>query len=355
MGDTLMFHTSLMKNIKYNGMRKFKLIILFVVLSFNIYCQNIRSLILINPTVLNVKSIDYLLKNNYITIPNLKIIGLYNKNQNYDFSQTQDWIMQNNASYFEMQGYDLNINTDSLFLYNKCSKIFKEIFEKSDGIIFTGGDDIPPFIYMEKTKLQTEILDYERLYEMSFLFHLLGRENSKGDVKPLLLEKPNYCVVGICLGMQSLNVACGGTLYQDIPSEIYGFQTFEDVLKLPKDNQHKNYSKRISYTKDNIIAIFHEIKISKDFIKFLNINSTQNPIVASVHHQCVKRLPDSFYILATSIDGKVIESIKHKTFKNVIGVQFHPEYTKLYETKQYQASQTIEFGKAFWHWISCGF
>jgi len=55
------------------------------------------------------------------------------------------------------------------------------------------------------------------------------------------------------------------------------------------------------------------------------------PNVLSSHHQCTNRIGYNINVAGLSMDGKVIEAIKHNRFKNVVGVQFHPEPPFLYE------------------------
>ena len=56
----------------------------------------------------------------------------------------------------------------------------------------------------------------------------------------------------------------------------------------------------------------------------------QEPYVLSSHHQAVGKLGKNMEVIATSLDGKIIEGLQHKIFKEVIGVQFHPEQASLY-------------------------
>jgi putative glutamine amidotransferase len=57
---------------------------------------------------------------------------------------------------------------------------------------------------------------------------------------------------------------------------------------------------------------------------------SDNPLVLSSHHQAIRELGENLYTIATSMDGKIPEIIRHVTFENVLGVQFHPEYAALY-------------------------
>ena len=56
----------------------------------------------------------------------------------------------------------------------------------------------------------------------------------------------------------------------------------------------------------------------------------QQPYVLSSHHQAVGKKGHNLEVIATSMDGKVVEGLQHKVFREVIGVQFHPEQSSLY-------------------------
>jgi len=322
------------------------------------------TIILVNPTYGNLEKITSLVNNNYISIPNLKVIGVYNTNSTYDFKKYTYFTKKH--PYIKLEGYNLNVSMDSLYTTNSCSKIFYELFKKSDGIMFWGGDDIPPPAYKSKTKTLTDKYTGDRLYEISFLFHLLGGKQNV-DFKPFLEEKPNYTVFGMCLGMQSINVATGGTLYQDIPTEIYNLEYNEDIVKQPSDNIHRSYWK--GFTNDDTLPsyCFHKIKILPKTILSTMMASNIQPTVLSYHHQSVNELGMNIRLTATSLDGKVIEGIEHKKYKNVYGVQFHPEYNVLYSntetvklspTDKPKTSKDIldensqQFYKSFWSYFS---
>jgi putative glutamine amidotransferase len=196
--------------------------------------------------------------------------------------------------------------------------------------MFWGGDDIPPQAYHEKTNLLTGCFTQDRLYEVSLMFHLIGG-NRNTSVKAFLEERPDYAILGICLGMQMMNVASGGTLYQDIPTEIYMLKNFEEVITLGENNIHRNYWKGFIYDDSISNYCFHKFKIrDKSILKEIAKGDLQ-PTVLSYHHQCINKKGANIKITATSLDGKVIEGIEHVKYKNVYGVQFHPEYLVLYD------------------------
>jgi putative glutamine amidotransferase len=81
---------------------------------------------------------------------------------------------------------------------------------------------------------------------------------------------------------------------------------------------------------------FHPIRISKT--GYLNEISTMSagavaPKVLSYHHQAAGRKGANLNTIATSADGKIVEGLQHALFKNVVGVQFHPESSSLYSAE----------------------
>lgn len=323
-----------------------------------------KILIITDPTVAKLINIKNLVDLKILDIPGLKIIGLYNTNQKYDFSESSRFVKNNKMAYLELKGISMNIPIDSLFCRNGCSAVFNDLFLNSDGIIFTGGEDIPPFLYHEKTSLLTNILPFERLYELSLMYHLIA--DNPQPVKAFLEEKPDYFVFGICLGMQVMNVASGGTLFQDIPMEIYHYDNAEDILKQPKENRHRNYLTNIQNSEKLIGTNFHTIRIDTACFlsKIYDFKTKPAPLVASSHHQSVNEIGRNLKISAFSPDGKVIEVIEHTIYPNVFGFQFHPEYKFIYAaspesktsistTAHDELSQNdIDFNIALWKYVS---
>jgi len=222
------------------------------------------------------------------------------------------------------------ISANDLYQKNNCSDIYKELFESSNGAFFFGGPDLPPAIYGEQMNLLTKMTDpYRHYLEASFLFHLLGGSQNNQFV-PLLENNTNYTIYGICLGMQTMNIATGGSMIQDIPSEVYKLNFVEEILETENSQQHKNYNNNLVNNSTLFSGNFHQIKIINPKPLVGNYNGNSTPLVYSNHHQAIENLGKNLEIITTSMDGKIIEAIKHKNYPNVLGVQFHPEGTYLH-------------------------
>ncbi len=302
----------------------------------------------------------------------LSFLGLYHEKQRTDYSKAREFVRSRKLDWFSFYPLSGALSEETLFQRNDCSSEFEKIFQKIDGLVFFGGPDIAPSLYQERTLLLTEIVDpYRHFLELSFAFHLLGGYQDEA-FSPLLEKCPDFPVLGICLGSQSLNVATGGTLTQDIWWEDYGRQTFEDVINLGKENWHVNPFFRLFPHRGFCSYFLHPIKLSPQgkFCTQFGYTSKDFPLVISEHHQQVKKLGKGFRAIAHSLDGKVVEAIEHTRFRHVLGVQFHPEYPDLYspeilvrftpKEKNEESlpsllaknSPSADFHKKLWAWVS---
>ena len=167
-------------------------------------------------------------------------------------------------------------------------KTIYEIIRNIDGIILSGGYDIDPKYYGQENSGKSV-----NISEIT--------DECENAVIRLALEA-NIPVLGICRGMQALNVFCGGSLIQDIPSE-HGFAV---THLLPKPE-----------------VAFHNIRIEKES-PLSCAAGFGTYLVNSYHHQAVKDLAPDFSVAAVADDG-IIEAIYHKNKKFVLGIQWHPE------------------------------
>jgi putative glutamine amidotransferase len=156
------------------------------------------------------------------------------------------------------------------------AKFFAEIL---DGLLIPGGDDLDPSYYNED--MLSQVKPVPRM-KSDFEICLLN--------EIVLLNKP---VLGICYGMQLINVAFGGTLHQDINSQI------------SVEINHKNG--------------YHIIVITEN--RFLTKGTFS---VNSTHHQAVKKLGKNLSAFAFSPDN-LIEAFYREDYPFLIGVQWHPE------------------------------
>jgi putative glutamine amidotransferase len=295
--------------------------------------QQEKHIILMHPTVNNIKTFEYLVSNKIFPLPNgYKAIGVYHSLEKFDYQYSQEYISKEGITNIMMVRIDGDLAPENLFKKNSCSEAYQKLFENSNGAIFFGGPDIPPTCYGEPTNLLTIITDpYRHYMELSFLFHMLGGSQDT-TFAPLLKNRPDYPILGICLGMQSINVATGGTMYQDIPTELYSVTTLEDIFKLKQNQQHRNYNTNFGTDDEVTPDSYHQISIEKSspLISYV-ANDTIHPFVLSSHHQSLEKLGRGIRVAAWSMDGKIVESITNVNFPNLLGVQFHPEVNDLYK------------------------
>lgn len=291
-----------------------------------------------NPSVKQIQNMEVLYEQDLIGIRRIQLIGIYHQNEATDYAPSKRYVQENQLTWVGFASLKGLPPVGDLFKTNIWTPQFKKIFSMIQGIIFTGGEDIPPHIYGRECNLLTEPTTPVRsLYECSFLFHLVGgRQNP--DFVPFLESVDRFVILGICLGAQTLNVATGGTLIQDIPTGIYGHSTVEEVLGSNNDTIHSSFYLRKRYPlEDDLAPVFHRIKFLEKpiFLSKSDINHSSTPRVLSSHHQSIGELGGNLEIIATSMDGKVPEIIRHLKYRNVIGVQFHPEYRALYSKGKY--------------------
>jgi len=262
------------------------------------------------------------------------LLGVYHHGESYDYAEAATFLDENPGLDASLHEVSIDLKEEELFSSNAWSKDFRDLFLRSEGAFLMGGPDIPPSVYGEKTHLLTSVSDPWRHYmELSFTFHLLGGSQNE-EWKPWLKEDKRYLLSGICLGMQSMNVATGGTLVQDIPTELYGLWTADELLDLNPDEMHRNYADKLRGTCVEPTSYhFHRIQSEKGsfLTKRTGFSKKGTPLVLSSHHQAIEKQGKGWKIAAYSMDGKIIEAIQHRDYPNVSGVQFHPEKPGLFD------------------------
>ncbi len=301
--------------------------------------QGVPVIVLTHPTLFQVRNIVEMYERDILPLPAFVLLGIYHEDE---FANPEEagayrdafaFVRENDISWVRFRKLSGRVGIADLFRENAWTPQFREIFASASGIIFTGGMDIPPALYGRETSLLSEPTTPARhAYEISLLFHLLGGSRDPSFV-PLLAARPDFPVMAICLGLQSLNVALGGTLIQDIPSEIYGCKTVEEVLGGDADRIHSGvYLERLHPHDPDLASPFHRIRLAPHslFVKKLGFDGSDTPSVATSHHQAIDRLGAGLRVTATSMDNRIVEAAEHGRFANVLGIQFHPERHTLY-------------------------
>ncbi len=324
-----------------------------------------HKIFLLHPTEENIENMLELIQQTVIDIPDLEMVGVYYDKEAYDYAKSEKYLKEHKIGHYTLMKISGELNVKNIYQENACTPAFRKIVQDADAILFFGGPDIQPVLYGEKQHLLTEVTDPNRhLMETSLFFHLIGGSRNP-DFKPLLLQKPGLIVRGFCLGMQTMNVAAGGTLIQDIPVEVYHISTAEGMLAVDAKNRHHNYQTQLNPGCDVSWGLLHPVKFpAKGYLHDLELNlGQQQPYVLSSHHQAAGKLGKNLEVIATSEDGKIVEGLQHTIFKEVVGVQFHPEQSVLYLSggrftntpgKDYSPNEEIikqnsmDFHRKFW-------
>ena len=329
-----------------------------------------KYILLANPTTANIETVNFLVNKSLLKMDTQKFnfVGIYSEKQDYNFEESLKYIEKNNLNHFNLHEFRGELDENQLFENNDLSEELKFVFQNSAGIIFFGGPDIPPAVYGEENTLSV-VTDPERHYfETTFLFHLLGGYQNE-NFTPFLEENPEYVVTGFCLGMQTMNVAAGGTLIQDIPAEIYGATNDETTLQTGKENLHRNYWQNLSADPQLMGINFHSIHFTDHpfFTRKVKTGKKSVPMVCSSHHQAAKKLGKGLEVTAVSPDGKVVEGLAHSKYPHVFAVQFHPEVPALHEKREKRkfhpedepltyheiiGKEGVKFHKKYWKYIS---
>lgn len=171
--------------------------------------------------------------------------------------------------------------------------VVRALYERCDGILLPGGDDIDPAYFGEERHPQLGDVDPQR-----DTVELLLARWTREDRKPLM---------GICRGLQVINVAFGGSLYQDIPSQ------------LPDSLDHRHNTRLRQYDVPG-----HPLALAPDSWIAERLGATE-VVSNTMHHQAIKEVAPGLRAVGQAPDG-VVEAVEGDGEHFVVAVQCHPEH-----------------------------
>lgn len=166
----------------------------------------------------------------------------------------------------------------------------RQLVTQYDGFLFTGGQDVTPLLYNTR-KLET---CGECSSERDLMETIIFEEALKQD-KPLL---------GICRGIQLINVLLGGTLYQDLPTQ------HESEIEHHMSEPYDRY--------------IHDVNLI-DHTPIKELLKVDQLPVNSYHHQAIREVSERLTVMAKANDG-IVEGVYMKGRKFVWAIQWHPEF-----------------------------
>lgn len=169
------------------------------------------------------------------------------------------------------------------------TSLLEDYLDAVDGLILTGGDiQMPDAFYTSGISEDTALTNSRLRFEMQLIRKAYERD------MPIL---------GICAGMQHLNVAFGGTLLRDV-------REVTDVEHRDKANDRKNIKHDVAVIEDTLLA---------------DITGAERMPINSCHYEAVKSMAPNFILSAKADDG-IIEAMEAPEKSFCIGIQWHPEF-----------------------------
>jgi len=211
--------------------------------------------------------------------------GIQSKTLQYLEQSVAHWVMSRDVLVFMVP----TVDKDGLL--HRSEVRLADYARVLDGLVLQGGADVSPTTYGETPLAPQWAGDRLRdVYEMELVHEFIEA------------GKP---VLGICRGAQLINVAFGGTLYQDIPTQ------------LPQAQVHVT---------DAYERHRHEIRFEAGSGLARMYRGVQQPSVTSIHHQSIKALGRGLRVEAWSEPDGVVEAVRANGKGYVLAVQWHPEF-----------------------------
>lgn len=213
----------------------------------------------------------------------MKVIGI-SGNRKFLDGFNRDYVFDHYARCIEKVG-----GAPLILPITTNKEVAKTYVDRIDALIMTGGVDVNPFLYGEEFASETEAPFAER----DTFDYLLIEAALEKDIP----------ILGICRGMQIMNVYLGGSLHQDL--KYYGETRIQHVQK---SSHHE---------------AVHLVEVEKDSTLCTLIGEKQK--VNSVHHQAINKLGEGLAVSATSPSDGIIEAYESVDDRRILGIQWHPE------------------------------
>lgn len=188
--------------------------------------------------------------------------------------------------------------------------VVQEIAEGLDGFLLSGGGDMDPSLFGERATAKLGTVTPRR-------------DSFELTLAKYILEETDKPMLGICRGIQVMNVAMGGTLHIDLPSDG---KLCHSMNMYPRDE----------YT--------HDVEVAAG-TRMEKIMGAETGKVNSFHHQAIKDLAQGFVASAVSVPDSVVEAMELPGERFVVGVQWHPEELVKQEEARALFSSFVEAAK----------
>ncbi len=220
--------------------------------------------------------------------------------------KTLSYVENDMISFFSKNGYI------PVMIPNLEQESLEDLLWELDAIVLHGGSDVAPEMYGE-TPIGNWLGDrYRDEYELRVIDYAV---------------KHNKILLGICRGCQILNVYFGGTLYQDIATQVG-----ETINHRDSDAYDFNH---------------HKIQIVENTFFADLYKDAKSLYVNSIHHQAVKTLGKNLEALCISPDDGIVEAFHYKDANTeagrIMGIQWHPEFNYLLKDKLLDADLLLDF------------